>query len=140
MAKDSANKDTVNEDSVFTKIINRELPATIHFEDDEFIAIANINPVAPVHFLVIPKKPYQTLEEVKLNDTQFHARLLQVARTVAKQLDIQDSYKLFMNVGPQVQAVHHVHLHVTGGWNKEATLQELDAVGMKLHDDGLKSA
>ena len=131
---------TSDEVSVFTKIINRELPATIQFEDDEFIVIDNIYPVAPVHFLVIPKQPYATLEEVELDDTHFHARMLQIAREVAKKLGIQDSYKLFMNVGTQVQAVHHVHLHVTGGWAKTSSIEDLDAVGMKLHDDGLKGA
>lgn len=133
-------KDAANEDSVFTKIINRELPATIQYEDDEFIVIDNISPVAPIHFLVIPKKPYRTLEEVALEDTQFHARLLQVARQVAKKLGIGDSYKLFMNVGDQVQAVKHLHLHVTGGWNKSVSREELDEVALKLHDDGLKSS
>ena len=68
------------------------------------------------------------------------ARMLQVARIVAKKLGIQDSYKLFMNVGTQVQAVHHVHLHVTGGWAKTSSIEELDEVAMKLHNDGLKGA
>ena len=126
--------------SVFTKIIIRGLPATIQFEDDEFIVIDNILPVAPIHFLVIPKKPYTTLEAVDLEDAHFHARMLQVARIVAKKLGIQDSYKLFMNVGTQVQAIHHVHLHVTGGWAKTSSIEDLDAVATKLHDDGLKGA
>jgi histidine triad (HIT) family protein len=132
--------DTKTEPSVFTKIINRELPATIFYEDDEFIAIDNINHVAPVHFLVIPKKPYATLEEVSVDDVQFHAKILQIARQVAKKLSIEKSYKLFMNIGEQVQVVHHVHLHVTGGWDQSATREELEQVGMRLHNDGLKKA
>ena len=131
-------KTAATNESVFTKIIKRELPATIFYEDAEFIVIDNINHVAPVHFLVIPKKPYRSLEEVALTDDHFHAKIVQIARQVAKQLGIEKSYKLFMNVGEQVQAVHHLHLHVTGGWDQSATREELDQVGMRLHDDGLK--
>lgn len=126
------------EPSVFTKIINRELPATIQYEDDEFIVIDNIAPVAPIHVLVIPKHPYRSLEEVNLEDEQLHGRLLIVARKVAQKLGISHSYKLFMNVGSQVQQVHHIHLHLTGGWDKEKTASELDEVAAKLHNDGLK--
>ncbi|MBP7875409.1 HIT domain-containing protein, partial [Candidatus Woesebacteria bacterium] len=121
-----------DDQSVFTKIINRELPAAIEYEDDEFIVIDNIAPVAPVHVLVIPKKPYRTLEDVEQTDTRFHARMLFVARTVAKKLGISSNYKLFMNVGTKVQAVQHVHLHVTGGWKSTAGKAELDAAGLKL--------
>lgn len=132
--------DTSSEPSVFTKIINRELPATIQYEDDEFIVIDNINPVAPVHFLVITKEPYGSLEEIDPNNVELLGRMIQVARKVAQQLGIAHSYKLFMNVGAQVQMIHHVHLHVTGGWQKDVPRAELDRVAMKLHDDGLKSA
>lgn len=132
--------DPAAEPSVFTKIIKRELPATIRYEDDEFIVIDNIAPVAPVHLLIIPKQPYASLEAVDPEDTQFHARLLQVARLAAKQLGIQKNYKLFMNVGSQVQAIHHLHLHLTGGWATTSTREELDEAALKLHDDGLKQA
>jgi histidine triad (HIT) family protein len=111
-------KDT--SESIFTKIINREIPATIEYEDDDFIAIKDINPKAPVHILIIPKHPYRTLEEVAISDQQFHAKLLLVARTVAQKVGIAKNYKLFMNVGEGVQEVHHVHLHLTGGWANPA--------------------
>jgi len=104
------------EDTIFTKIINRELPATIQYEDDEFIAFNDIHPNAPVHVLVVPKKPYQTLEEVELSDTAFMGRLLQVCRTVAKKMGIADNYRLGMNVGKDLQAVPHIHVHIVGGW------------------------
>lgn len=130
--------DDTNQDSVFTKIINRELPATIHYEDSQFIVINSIDPVAPVHVLVIPKKPHKTLEDVPIDDDHFHARLLEVARLVAKKLNISENYKLFMNVGTTVQAVHHIHLHVTGGWESSVTRDEIDAAAKALHTDGLK--
>ena len=113
-------------DSIFTKIIQREIPATIQYEDDAFIAIDDINPKAPVHVLIIPKKPYQTLEAVDLSDTDFHAQILLVARKVAKKMNIAENYKLFMNVGERVQEVHHIHLHLTGGWQQEKTIDEIE--------------
>lgn len=123
--------------SIFTKIINRELPATIRYEDDAFIAIDSISPVSPIHVLIIPKHPYRSLEEIAFDDIALQAKLFQVARVVAKQLGIQDSYKLFMNVGSQVQSVHHLHLHLTGGWKKTATREQLDELLLDLHNDGL---
>lgn len=112
--------------SIFTKIINREIPATIHYEDEEFIAIDDIHPAAPVHVLIIPKAELATLELVDLADEKFHARLLMTARKVAQQLGIAENYKLMMNVGRQVQQVHHIHLHLLGGWDKDKTVEELD--------------
>lgn len=116
---------TNSEPSVFTKIINRELPAKIHHEDDEFIVIDDINPYAPVHVLIIPKKPYRTLEEVDKSDLEFHSKFLLLARKMAKQLGISDNYKLFLNVGEKVQLVHHIHLHLTGGWEKNKPREEI---------------
>lgn len=119
-------------DSIFTKIINREIPATIQYEDDNFIAVNDISPKAPVHVLVIPKKPYQTLEDVSLTDTTFHAELLTIVRKVAKKMQIEDNYKIFMNVGKKVQQVHHIHVHVTGGWDKKASIQEIEDKAAEL--------
>lgn len=104
------------EDSIFTKIIKRELPATIEYEDTEFIAFRDIHPHAPVHVLVVPKAQYTTLEHVDLDDVGFHAKLLMVGRQVAQKLGIGANYRFVMNVGTDVQAVHHLHLHVLGGW------------------------
>ncbi len=104
------------EESIFIKIIRREIPATIRFEDDDFIAIDDIAPHAPVHVLIIPKKQYETLEAVPLEDSQFHAKLLQTGRKVAKLMGVSDNYRLALNVGKGVQLVRHVHMHVLGGW------------------------
>lgn len=116
----------MSEDSIFTKIINKEIPATIRYEDEQFIAIDDIHPAAPVHILIIPKEPLKNLENVSVEDEQFHASLLLTARKVAKEAGINDNYKLMMNVGPQVQAVQHIHLHLLGGWNKDKSVEELD--------------
>ena len=113
------------EPSIFTKIINREVPATIHYEDDEFIVIDDISPAAPVHVMIIPKHPYETLEKVDENNTDFYGKMIALARKMAKKLDIAENYKLFMNVGKKVQYVHHIHLHLTGGWDKEKPRKEI---------------
>ena len=105
-------------DSIFSQIIKRQIPAHIEFEDQNFIVIHDIHPKAPVHVLIIPKKAYRSLEEVALDDDQFYIELLKLARQMAKQLKINDNYKLFMNVGKQVQDVQHLHLHLLGGWSQ----------------------
>lgn len=105
-------------DSIFTKIIKREIPSNIRFEDDDFIVIDDIHPKAPVHVLIIPKKAYESLEAVELEDDLFYAKLLQTARKVAKILNTSDNYKLFMNVGKKVQDVWHLHLHLMGGYQE----------------------
>ncbi len=105
-------------DSIFTKIINREIPAKIEYEDDEFIAFRDIHAKAPVHVLIVPKEPYRSLEKVPVENIDFSAKLLITARKVAKKLGIAQNYKIAMNVGEQVQAVQHLHLHLMGGWPK----------------------
>ena len=111
-------------DTIFTKIINREIPADIVYEDDTFIAIRDIKPLAPVHILLIPKQPFETLEEIAPTDDVFHSRLLQLARQIAKEQGISENYKLMMNVGKGVQMVHHIHLHIMGGWDQTDNLAE----------------
>lgn len=113
-------------DCIFCKIVSHELPSTIIYEDKNFIVIKDIKPIAPVHVLVITKKPYTSLEEVELTDSTMHAELLQTARKAAQQLGIADNYKLMMNVGKKVQFVHHIHLHLIGGWDKHKSTEELD--------------
>lgn len=106
-------------DSIFSKIIRRELPSTIQFEDDEFIVINDIHPKAPVHVLIIPKKAYRSLEEVNMDDDAFYAKLMKLARKMAQKLHIADNYKIFMNVGDRVQDVPHLHVHLMGGWKQK---------------------
>lgn len=109
----------MSEDSIFSKIIRREIPSTIVFEDNDFIAIKDIHPKAPVHLLIISKKAYKSLEAVDFDDDIFYAKLLKTARKIAKEIGIDDNYKLFMNVGRDVQDVQHLHLHLLGGWKNK---------------------
>ena len=112
-------------DSIFTKIINKEIPAKIRYEDDNFIVIDDINPVAPVHVLIITKKPFETLESIN-SDDELNIKFIPLVRKIAKQLGIQENYKFFMNVGKRVQQVPHVHLHLYGGWKQGDIIRELD--------------
>ena len=116
----------MNEPSIFSKIIAREIPSNIVFEDDQFIVIHDIHPIAPVHVLIITKEPYESLEHIDISNTEIHANLLLTARKMAKQLGIADNYKIMMNVGKKVQFVHHIHLHLLGGWDKNKSTEELD--------------
>lgn len=104
--------------TVFEKIIAREIPATIIYEDDEFIAFKDIKPAAKVHVLIVPKKAYPTLEAIPLDDPlQF--RLFQLVRRLAQELGIADNYKIHLNVGDKVQVVPHLHVHLLGGFEQE---------------------
>jgi histidine triad (HIT) family protein len=107
--------------TIFEKIRDRQAPAEFVYEDDEVMVIHDLHPVAPVHVLIIPKKHFYTLEDLSLED-ELPAKMIKVARQVAKTLDISDNYKLFMNVGHKVQVVPHIHLHLIGGWEKPSPL------------------
>ena len=115
----------MSEPTIFTKIINRELPSTIVYEDNKFIAIKDIHPQAPVHILIITKEPLPNLETIDINDLNFHASLVITARKIAHQLNIADNYKLLMNVGVKVQDVQHIHLHLLGGWDVNNSTEEV---------------
>lgn len=104
---------------IFAQIIDRQIPATIIDEDDDFVVFKDIHPVAPVHVLIVPKIAYQTLEEIELDD-QIQFRLIKKSRQIAKKLGINQNYKIHLNVGKQVQQVPHLHLHLLGGWDKPA--------------------
>ncbi|ADV67677.1 histidine triad nucleotide-binding protein [Deinococcus maricopensis] len=99
--------------TIFQRIIDREIPSDIVFEDDEFIAIRDIAPKAPVHLLVIPKRLSTRVDEIA--DEAEMGRLWLTATRVAR-AHLQD-YRLIVNVGPGGgQEVFHTHVHVLGGW------------------------
>ena len=99
--------------SIFTKIINREIPATIIYEDSEIIVIKDINPKAKIHLLIIPKKEISTINELEENDTKLIANMFFVAQKITKDLWINEWYKLAFNVWEKWwQEVMHVHMHL----------------------------
>lgn len=116
-----------NPDCIFCKIIGGEISGTIRYQDENWLVFDDINKIAPEHVLVVPKKHIATLEDVPLDDKNFHADLLLTARKVAKEIGISDNYKIFMNVGKRVQMVHHIHAHVYGGWSASKSDKEIDS-------------
>ena len=103
--------------TVFEKIIAREIPATIIYEDDLVLAFRDIKPQAPAHVLIVPKKPIPRLAEARPEDHKILGHLLLKAAEVAKNLGLgQSGYRLVFNNGPDAgEAVLHLHCHILGG-------------------------
>jgi len=104
-------------DSIFTKIIRREIPAAIQYEDDDIIAINDINPIAPIHILIIPKKCIPTANDIAEADAPLIGKLFLVAKRLAADKGVAEGgYRLVMNVGKDGgQTVFHLHLHLIAG-------------------------
>ena len=102
--------------TLFSKIIAREIPADILYEDDLCLAFRDINPQAPVHVLVIPKKEIARLVDATPADEALLGHLLLAASKVAGQLGVGDAFRLVLNNGAAAgQSVFHVHLHILAG-------------------------
>ncbi|QCZ94555.1 histidine triad nucleotide-binding protein [Salinimonas iocasae] len=104
-------------ETIFTKIINREIDAEILYEDEQALAFKDINPQAPVHFLVIPKKAIATINDITKQDRELVGHLSVVAAKVADEMGIaEEGYRTVMNCNEfGGQSVYHIHLHVLGG-------------------------
>ncbi len=101
--------------TIFQKIIDREIPADIVFEDEHALAFRDVNPQAPVHVLVIPKKPIAKIADIEDADKELVGHLFQVAGQVAAQENLED-FRLVVNNGVGAgQTVFHLHIHVMGG-------------------------
>jgi histidine triad (HIT) family protein len=103
--------------TLFTKIINREIPADIVYETDKVIAFNDINPVAPVHVLVVPKKEIPTLNNITVEDTEYLVEMYTAIRDITKKLNIaEDGYRVITNCNSNGgQEVYHLHFHILGG-------------------------
>lgn len=103
-------------DTIFGKIIRREAPAEIVYEDDLCLAFKDIHPQAPVHILVIPKKAIAQLADAESQDHALMGHLLLTAKRVAEQVGLSNGYRIVINNGPDGgQTVYHLHLHILGG-------------------------
>jgi len=103
-------------DTLFTKIINRQIPADIVYEDELCLAIRDINPQAPVHLLLIPKQPIDMLSNAKPEDQALLGHLLLAAGRIARQLRIDGAFRLVVNNGADSgQSVYHIHIHILAG-------------------------
>jgi histidine triad (HIT) family protein len=103
-------------ETIFAKIIRREVPATIEYEDDLCLAFHDVSPQAPTHLLVIPKQPIPSLAAVTDADSPLLGHLVRVATRLAQQLGLGDGYRLVINCGHHGgQTVDHLHVHLLGG-------------------------
>jgi histidine triad (HIT) family protein len=103
-------------DNIFLKILEKKVPARIAYEDDQCLAFHDINPQAPVHVLIIPRKVIPTHADVKPEDAPLLGHLHLVAAHLAGQLGISDGYRLVLNCLERAgQTVPHLHLHLLGG-------------------------
>lgn len=106
-------------DTIFSKIIRREIPADIVYEDDDVLAFRDLNPQAPVHVLFIPKRPIATLDAAETGDAELLGKLMLAAAAYAREQDIaKDGYRVVVNCNEHGgQSVYHLHLHLLGGRN-----------------------
>ena len=105
------------EDCVFCKIIKGEIPSEKVYEDEEILAFKDINPAAPIHILVIPKKHIATLLDVKPEDNYLISRIYTVINQIAKDIGIEkEGFRVIVNCGKNAgQEVMHIHFHMLGG-------------------------
>ncbi|MCD6584557.1 MAG: histidine triad nucleotide-binding protein [Desulfobacteraceae bacterium] len=107
-----------NEDCIFCKIINKQIPTEFLYEDDQLIVFKDINPLAPIHLLLVPKKHIRSINDLEDSDTTIVSDLIMTARDMAEKMSVNKSgYRLFFNVEKGGgQEVFHLHLHLIGGW------------------------
>jgi histidine triad (HIT) family protein len=102
--------------TVFGKIIEGTLPCKKVFENESILAIEDIAPVAPVHILIIPKKPIKNLQALQEEDLPLMAEVVRVAKQLAEEQGIEEGYRLLTNSGEEAgQTVFHLHFHLIGG-------------------------
>lgn len=105
------------QDCIFCKVVNRELPAEIVYEDEKVLVFKDINPVAPVHLLLIPKKHISGLSDVKEEDAGVMGRIQVIASNLAREMGlVKDGFRLVCNCGRNAgQQVMHIHYHLLSG-------------------------
>ena len=104
------------EKTLFQRIIDRDMPGDIIYEDDECVALRDINPQAPIHVLVVPRKPIPSLDDLAEEDGPLVGHLFLVAKKVAADEGLENGYRTVFNNGTDAnQTVDHIHLHLLGG-------------------------
>lgn len=104
-------------DCIFCKIINKEIPSSIVYEDEEILAFKDINPQAPVHIVVIPKKHIEKIVDIEKQDEQLIGKIYTVINQIAREQGIaKDGFRVIINCGKNGgQEVKHIHFHLLGG-------------------------
>ena len=106
----------MSEKTIFQKIMDREMDADILHEDDRCVAFRDINPQAPTHILIVPRKPIPSLDDLDPEDKALVGHLFVVARELAQEEGLRDGYRTVINCGDDGgQSVWHLHLHLLGG-------------------------
>jgi len=102
--------------NIFQKIIDKEIPADIVYEDEFCLAFNDVNPQAPIHILLLPKKPINMLADVVESDSQLMGHLLTKVPEITRKFDISDNFRLVINNGPKAcQSVYYLHFHILAG-------------------------
>ena len=105
----------MSDKTLFTKIIDREIPANIEYEDEDCIVIHDIDPQAPVHVLIIPKKAIPRISELAIEDQLLVGKLMTVAGKLAKKMGLEQGFRVVINNGPfGGETVPHLHIHLLG--------------------------
>ena len=103
-------------ETIFQKIIDKEIPADIIYEDEKSLVFKDINPVAPIHILIIPKKQIEKISDAEQTDQDLLGHLFLVAGKVARQLGVENAFRLVVNNGAGAQqTVFHLHIHLIAG-------------------------
>ncbi len=112
------------EDCIFCKIINKQIPSDIVYEDDEIIAFKDIQPLAPVHILVVPKKHIPSVMELTDEDRAIIGKIYSVIQKLATEFNIEkDGFRVITNCGDNAgQTVKHIHFHLLGGKKLSLTM------------------
>lgn len=104
------------EDCLFCKIVDGEIESEILYEDEEIIAFPDINPVAPIHILIIPKEHIESADDLEKRHSEMVGKIFLVAKKIAKDMDLDEGYRIVNNCGEDGgQTVKHIHFHLIGG-------------------------
>lgn len=106
-------------DCIFCKIIEGELPGKFVYKDSDMVVFYDISPKAPIHVLLVPIKHIESFKDVTSDDKELMGRLMVKVSVIAKQLGIEEGFKITVNNGKLAgQLVYHIHIHILGGWKK----------------------
>ena len=106
----------MSESTLFTRILNNEIPATFVYEDDEIVAIRDKYPVAPTHILIIPRRVIPTINDLHESDQGLIGKMVLVAKKIAASEGLHEGYRLVLNCNDEGgQTIYHLHMHLIGG-------------------------